>query len=271
MERGIRLLTSRHWRDQYILSLDLFNAAAELAYCIGNHERVDVLVKEIQKNARCFMDQLQAYMTSILSFGARGKSAEAIAVGTDCLTQLGHPLPKGRFSTQRDFNKAQRSLQGMTQQQILDLPLMGDPKVMAAMTIIQMLHPIFSSASPEFTLVTGSILVRLTLKHGLGPMSSIGFALYALTLVRLGKLEKGYIYGQLSQQLLERESTRECSAKVFLTLSVGPVPAKKPYSQSMELMRLASHIGLETGDIEVRRTAAAGFVVSIVCFGDHCF
>jgi predicted ATPase len=270
MERGIRLLSLRHWRDQYCLSLDLFNAAAELAYCIGNHSQVDSLVSEIQKNARSFLDQLQAYMTSILSLGARGKSSEAISVGLDCLTQLGYPLPKGKFNIQRDFNKAQRSLQNTSREEILNLPLIEDPKVMAAMTIIQMLHPIFSATAPEYTMATGSRLVRLTLKHGLGPMSSIGFALYGLSLVRLGKAEEGYQYAKLGLYLLELlENSRECSVKVFLTLAVGPVPAKKPYSQALELMRQASHIGLETGDIEVcmerTRTHVISYTRVLVC------
>jgi predicted ATPase len=58
LETGISLLGNRHWRDQYDLSLELFNAAAENHHCCGNHAQVDNLIKSIQLHTRSFHDTL---------------------------------------------------------------------------------------------------------------------------------------------------------------------------------------------------------------------
>ena len=45
--------------------------------------------------------------------------------------------------------------------------------------------------------------VNLTLKYGIAPESSYGFAVYALVLIAFGKIEEGYKYGELSLDLVE--------------------------------------------------------------------
>lgn len=252
MERGIALLSARRWQDQYTLSLALYNAAADLAYCHGNHERVTFLVDEVKANARTSLDQLQACMTSMLSLDAVEKSVEAIAIGFGCLARLGYPLPRGKFQMDRDFGKTQRALQKVSQQQILDLHTMEDANLEGAMKVLEMLHTLGCTTCPDLTPLLGSKMVRLTLKHGLCQTSPIGFAFYALTLMRIGSFEEAHVYGHLAMKLLERHSTRSCSVKVFLTVSIGPILAKKAHSEAMDLMKKAHHLGLQTGDIEVR-------------------
>ena len=173
MEHGIELLARRHWRDQYDLSLALFNAAAELAYGQGNHKRVEELVHAIKQNARSFMDTVQALSLSIYSIGATGDIDRAIDVAFDVLDELGFPLPKDltHFGIQWELFRTKRMLKRVSERDILDLPIMEDRKAMAAMTVIQMLHPFFTTANPQNAALTGSRLVRLTLQYGFSPIS----------------------------------------------------------------------------------------------------
>ena len=59
VQSGIGLLSSSHWQDQYSLSLNLYNAAAELAYCTGRHERVDKIVSEVRRLNRSVNSSLE--------------------------------------------------------------------------------------------------------------------------------------------------------------------------------------------------------------------
>lgn len=78
---GIELLGSRGWRDQYDLSLNLYNAAAEAEYCTAKFDRMDRLTDQVLLHARSFHDKLRAYTTQVYSLGARQQLQEAIDMG----------------------------------------------------------------------------------------------------------------------------------------------------------------------------------------------
>ena len=173
MEHGIQLLSSRHWTDQYDLILSLHNAAATLAYCQDNHSRVGELVEVVRDNARSFMDQIEAFMTAIYSLGASGDPMEAMEVGLYVLEELGFPFPHhlSSFGMKRDLYKTKRMLQKFSESDIMNLSVNDNAKALVAMTVIHMLHPIFAARRPEYTVIAGSRMVRLTLKYGLSPKS----------------------------------------------------------------------------------------------------
>lgn len=49
-DAGVRMLSAEHWEDQYKLSLDLHNAAAEIAVCMGNLNKADKLVRIVTQH-----------------------------------------------------------------------------------------------------------------------------------------------------------------------------------------------------------------------------
>lgn len=197
MEQGIQLLGFRHWRDQYDLSLSLYNAAARLAYCQDNHSRVSELVEEVRLNARSFMDQVDAYVTAIYSLGASGDPDQAMEVGFYVLEELGFPFPRKLtvFGMLKDLFKTRRKLRKFSEQDILDLPVNDNRKALVATTVIHMLHPIFAARRPIYTVLTGSRMVRITLKYGHAPTSkkylsfgsseNLGMMKYLLTIFYL--------------------------------------------------------------------------------------
>lgn len=56
---GIKLIGRRCWQDNYALSLDLYNAAAEVGFCTGRVDEVYVFVGEILMHAECLEDILR--------------------------------------------------------------------------------------------------------------------------------------------------------------------------------------------------------------------
>ena len=173
MEQGIQLLGFCHWRDQYDLTLSLHNATARLAYCQDNHSRVGELVEEVRLNARSFMDQVDAYLTAIYSLGASGDPDQAMEVGFYVLEELGFPFPRklSALGVLQDLFKTKRKLRKFCEQDILDLPVNDNRKALVATTVIHMLHPVFAARRPIYTVLTGSRLVRMTLKYGHSPTS----------------------------------------------------------------------------------------------------
>ena len=94
LDLGIKCLGPRHWRDQYDLSLELFNASAEVEYCHGNYDKTESQVAQVFLNARSFEDKIQSYTTRVFALGAQQKFDEAIETGLYVLGELGSPFPK---------------------------------------------------------------------------------------------------------------------------------------------------------------------------------
>jgi len=172
-EIGLQLLSNRSWRDQYSLTLDLHNSATELAYCTGKHERVHELVKSILGNARTSDDKLHAHLCKIVSLQAIQQTGAAISYCIEVLRRCGQPFPrtpkKGRILL--DLFKTRRKLSQLTDDDIMNLPPLDDPKISSVMVFIHQLFPLVQAEQFEYSPIIAFRLVHLTLKHGLSSIS----------------------------------------------------------------------------------------------------
>jgi len=252
MELGISLLRMSNWQDQYELSVDLYNSAAEMEYCTGNHERVDSLTTEITLNSRTFDDEIQARVTKIMSLGASRKAREAFNEGFVLLKGLGHPFPKrvNKFDIMVDLFKTKQALRRKTEPALLNLPWATDRGALASMTVLNVLHTIAATSRLAFTHLIACRLVRLTLKYGMCSTSFDGFSMYGGTLVRMGDISEGYKYERFALRLNEKYPSIEIGTKILLGMATGSMPANEPFRNATTVMENASRSGLQLGDIE---------------------
>jgi histidine kinase len=78
LKLAVDLLGRHHWRDEYHLSLDLFNAAVEVEYCNANFSCMDYYLEMLSR-------QVRSYTTKVLSLDTRGKMHHAIDIELDVL------------------------------------------------------------------------------------------------------------------------------------------------------------------------------------------
>jgi predicted ATPase len=162
---GMSLLANRHWRDQYHISLALFNAAAEVEYCNANHDRTDYLVEQVLLHARCFKDKLRSYTTQIYSVGCRSEFAKAIGIGLKVLKELGCAFPSkvNTFHIVASLIKTKRMLKkNKSDQDILDLPRMVDGDHLAVARLLNLLFNYANHASPKLSALICFRNVQLT-------------------------------------------------------------------------------------------------------------
>lgn len=174
IESGMTLLSSRHWRDQYDLSLLLYSTGCELAFCNGEHAAVEKLADEVAQNARSFDDKVQVYTTLILSLDARWKLEAATDECFRILDHCGERFPRtvGKTGILMDFLRTKRMLRHKTAHDILNLPAMTDTTALTAMSVIHLLYPIVLVSNFNLSPLTAFRMIRLTLQHGLSPMST---------------------------------------------------------------------------------------------------
>jgi predicted ATPase len=93
LSAAIDCLGDSRWRESYTLSLNLHNAAAEVACCIGLHANAEALVSEVIKHARSRDDTYRAQSTHIYALGGQNLLLEAISAGVNILKTLGVSFP----------------------------------------------------------------------------------------------------------------------------------------------------------------------------------
>ena len=99
---GIKILGSAQWGQNYDLTLELHNTAAEAAYCSNDEEKLKAISLDIFTNARRLQDKMHAYFMHIKSFIDSYKYQDAVKVGLNVLQQLGEELP---MQPKEDFVK----------------------------------------------------------------------------------------------------------------------------------------------------------------------
>ena len=170
---GIKHLWQRHWRDQYGLSLDIYSTSIELAYCTGNLEKVDLLVKEVAVHARTFRDKQRALMTQVVAYGSRANAEKAIELCSEMLREVGEPFPIrfNLFQLILEYTRVRCKLMHMNEEDILSLKKLTDPKAMAQKQIIMLTYAPLLLSNYKVSPLPGFWLIRLSLKFGISSLS----------------------------------------------------------------------------------------------------
>lgn len=269
-ELGMRLLERRHWRDQYDITLNLFNSAAELSYCSGKHERVHDLAREVVENARSSDDKLQVHIAKILTLQAETNSSAAIVYCIEVLRRLGQPFPKKPQITRimYEYVQTKRKLANMSDDDIMRLPPLTDQKTMTAMVFIHQLFPLVQQNRVEYTPHIAFRLVHLTLKHGLSSISSCAFSILGAVLARKGDLDEAYRYVQLSFRILERYPSDHWLARCMLVAAGTVLSLTQPLRDVLPIILRGHKLGLKSGELEAGLICGVFHSVIQIIVGD---
>ena len=263
LQSGIDLLGNRHWRDEYHLSLDLYNAAIEVEYCNGNFDRVEALVGEVLKHSRSKTDKIRAQTCLIYALATRGIPLKAIEVGRSVLKEYGVSLPK-KGSVLRilsEYRKTKGMLKAKSDEEILSSTAPDDREHVAVVRVLSLLFPYLINVDPLLASSVGFRLVWSALEHGVLAHSSIGFAQYAMVLSNgFGDIEESMRYANLSLLILEKFQAREWIARAYPALYGFCFCWMKPKEELMPPLLEGHRLGLATGDIEFSTMCGATFV-----------
>jgi predicted ATPase len=170
---GIQLLSSKCWSNQYELSLNLYNAAAEIEYYCGNVARVDELVETILKGAKYFDDTLLARFTKIYCLGSRGDMNRALEEGFKVLKCLGEVFPQRscHFRVKFELARCKIMLRNKQPLEIINAPVLTDKNKLTAMRLMNIIHTFAFFVGDKCGPLIAARVVRRTLQHGMNELS----------------------------------------------------------------------------------------------------
>ncbi|WP_449419271.1 trifunctional serine/threonine-protein kinase/ATP-binding protein/sensor histidine kinase [Phormidium nigroviride] len=267
VQTGIELLTANCWETQYELTLNLYIAAAEIAYLNADFEGMEQMAAEVLQSAQTILDKVKIYEILIFAKSAQSKVLEAIAMGTKALEQLGVEFP-----ATPDEALISKVLQSITNQksgrkveELVDLPVMTDAKTLAAMQLLATLFlPIFLGM-PGLLPLLSCKMVSLSLQFGNTSASSTGYVVHGMVLCAfLGDVETGYDFGKLALSLLEKFNAIQVKSMILSIFGTLIQHQKEPLRATIATQKCGYTTGMETGDflyagMSLSSYSAAGF------------
>jgi len=258
---GMALLDERDWNTQYELTFSLWLERAECEFLSGNVDTAEQLIGELLQRGASNIDQAAAYRLKVQLHMVKGKYPQAVDDALTCLRLLGidllaHPT---REQVQAEYDTVWQNLNGRPIESLIDLPLMTDPEVQAAMQVLATLSsPAFFTDLQLFCLHLCR-MVNVTLRHGICGASAHGCAEFGFILGSFfHRHSEGYRFAKLSCDLVEKLGFIAYKAKVYHAM--GTIAFwTQPVASAIEFNRAVFCSGTETGDL------------TFACYGIHQF
>ncbi|MBE9052854.1 PAS domain S-box protein [Nostocales cyanobacterium LEGE 11386] len=260
---GLKLLDTDSWVSEYDLTLALYSEAAEAAYLQGRFDEMEQLVEVVLDRAKTVVDKVQAYDSRIQGYLSQGNLKEALKTGLEALKLLGIDLIENpsQADIQRELELTSALLAKREIEDLINLPEMTEPEVLAAMSILSNMGSAAFIMLPTLWILITCKTINLLINYGNAIWSSLYYACYGFVLCGVVQdIELGYEFGKLALGLAERLNAKKGNSKTLMFSSVHILHWKVHLRKIIPMLADAYRNGVETGDFE-----SAGYAAYFVC------
>ncbi|MBM4776132.1 MAG: AAA family ATPase [Archangiaceae bacterium] len=247
---GLRALGGNHGGALRTLAFSLMVTGCESALALGRlaegAERLEQARRLCQgraETATCWRLQIELHT-------CRGESLEALGAAFDCLSLYDvslstHPAREDVDAVERDL----RARIGPNPAQTLEaLPLAPEPDLHLAVAVLVGILPSAYYVDRELHRLVVCTLVDLALRHGVCPLSPMGFAAYALELAIRRDFAAIEPWVFVARRLVQRHGFADARAMV-LNLSANCTMWTQDASTAITFATEGMQAGLENGDM----------------------
>jgi predicted ATPase/signal transduction histidine kinase/tRNA A-37 threonylcarbamoyl transferase component Bud32 len=253
LHTGIALLGGERWMRRHELALKLHSHAAESCWLSGDAENMELHVAQVLAHARDPLEKLHVYEIKCLSLGVSQHYKEAIEGVLEILSQLGIDFPRPVTPEHIAAASAEvtAALGGRSIQEFASLPPMTDPRLLAAMRLLNRLTVSAYVVEPLLCVAIVLRQVALALKHGNEGGMAFGYSMYSIVaLIPKGDFEAAYGFGKLALHILEQYEAREYTARALSLWNAHLRHLKENPRDCLKGCMDAYLIALELGEIE---------------------
>ena len=250
---GMALLDQSDWENQYELTFSLCIERAECEFLSGNLEKAEQLIADLLQHAASKADLATTYRLKVLLHTLKSENAQAIDSGLSCLRLFGidisaHPT---EAQVQAEYNSVWQILNGRPIESLIDLPMMTDPEMPAALPVLSVLVSPANFTDFHLWCLLVCRIGKVSMEHGTSGTSAHGCAELGQILGPVfHRYSEGYRFAKLACDLVEKHSFVEYRAKVYHMMGVVAVWTQ-PIAASINFLRTAFRTATETGDLTV--------------------
>jgi PAS domain S-box-containing protein len=248
---GMALLDERDWSSQYELTFSLWLERMECEFLTGSFDTAEQLLREILQRGASKADQAAIYHLKVQLHEVKGEYPQAVASGLACLNLFGidilvHPTQE---QVQAEYETVWQILNGGTIESLIELPLMSDPELQAAMQVLStLLGPAYFTDLHLFSLLVCRI-VNVSTQYGICGASAHGCAyLGAILGPVFHRYGEGYRFVKLACDLVEKHGFIAYQAKAYHSMSLVALWTQ-PITTAINFNRATFRSAIETGDL----------------------
>jgi histidine kinase len=262
---GLDLLPEAPWQCEYDLTFALHLQAIQAALLSAQFEQMERLMDSALPLARAAIDKVKLLEARIQAQIAQNRLFEAVKTAISAMQMLGihFPAKPRQLHVLLELAKTRLALGRRRISSLIDVGEMKDESFAAAMRIMT---NVFSAAYISYPAMMPLFVLRqvqISIRHGNHALSSFAYANYGLILCGiLGDIPKGYAFGQLALQVVEKLGAHQVRTKTGFSVSTFISHAKEPLQDSLQPMLDAYQNGLETGDLEYAAWSTLGYSYS---------
>lgn len=209
LSAGIALLSEDSWGTDYDLAYGLHLELAECEQMNGSFSEAERLAATILAHGKSKLDRAHAYRVQIELRLAQAQNRESIDVAIECLKSFGIELSflEAKESARAELGRIREGLKERRIEDLLDLPLMTDPEMTEALSVLAAVYPSSMYTDPNFTDLVIYTMVSLSMRFGNAAPSSLGYSTFGMMLcAKFGDYDEGYRFGKLAYDLAEKHN-----------------------------------------------------------------
>ena len=248
---GMELLDESDWNSQYALTFGLWLERAECEFLTASFDTAEHLIVELLQRAASKLDQAAVYRLKVVIQTVKSENVQAVASALACLRLFGIDLPAhpSREEVQTEYETVWQILNGRPTESLVNLPIMTDPEMQAAVQMLAVLSPpAYFTDFHAFCLVACRT-VKIGMQHGISDASTLGFALLGfISGPVFHRYGEGYQFAKLACDLVEKHGFIANQPKVYH--ATGTVAFwTQPTGAAIDFMRATFRAAVETGDL----------------------
>ncbi|MGA2129865.1 MAG: AAA family ATPase, partial [Xanthobacteraceae bacterium] len=242
---GAALLPQDAWERRHELTLALELHRAECEFLTGAMTAVEERLNVLSTRAETTIERAAVACLRADLYTTLGQSGRAIAVGLEYLRHLGvewspHPTDE---DVRREYERIRSKLGSRAIEALIELPLMTDPASLATMDVLTKIAPAaFTLMEANFHALATCWAVNLSLDRGNSDGScDLYVRLGFIAGDRFGDYKRGFRFGKVGYELVERRGLRRFQARTYLMFAHHLIP----YAQHVRAARDVLHRGYE--------------------------
>jgi predicted ATPase/signal transduction histidine kinase len=254
---GMALLDEKDWASNYDLTFSLWLERAECEFLSGNFENAERLIVALLQRAASTVDQAAVYHLKVLFHVMKSENQQAVASALTCLRLFGIDLPAHPTweQVQAEYETVWQSLNGRPIESLIDLPLMTDPDMQAAMRVLSALTPAAYFTDFRLSCLQLCRVVQISMQYGTSGGSAQAYASWGVVLGQVfHRYRDAHRFAKLACELVEKHGFIAYHAKI--DYAMGTVAFwTQPIATAIDFMRATFRAAIETGEL------------TLACFG----
>jgi PAS domain S-box-containing protein len=247
---GMALLDENDWSSQYELTFNLWLERVECELLTGNSGNAGQLIAELLARAATRVDEATVYTLKVQLHLMRAEHPQAVDSALTCLREFGIDLPAHptEEQVQCERHALAQTLDGRPIESLIDLPLMTDPELKAAMKVLSVLMHASTFTDSRLLCLQSCRMVTLSVRYGTSGDSASACAFWGSLLgSAFHRYSEGYRFCKLACDLVDKHAFIANRAIVFLTFG-GVASWTQSIGTAIELSRTNIPTAIETGN-----------------------